>query len=645
MLALLIACHRVPADTDTPPVDTEQVVDTEDTGVELPGVLRLGPPTPVVGAYGIAATPDTVYVSNLHVPFITLVDPATGAWAGSIDLRDVGIEKTNFPRIYTDDEQLWVVNLETDTLHRWALTDHALLDPVVVGGTVSASRMIDGVLWVATEEGPLFSVTGSAVEQHGSVPGGAEALYVAEDLVSLVFPDERFVRAHALDGAQLWERRFDEPELQQTLVHDGRVYVTSRQAGEVLVLDDGEVAGTVATGSDPFGLYLHEGQVLVTNRQGAELGASGSYEGAPGTVVGLTEELEIDWSVELDKTIHFLAWDGSAMWTTNEDSLNVSAFDPATREVLLTGPRLGLTLDHLAEHGGAYYAGSHLTDELWKADLRERTATGLETCGWPFQAVFVGEVGWTICQESGDLQSFSPEGMTTLEVEDVRGSFHRVCDDGVCAGHDLLVYGAEHDGELVWTEASGPSVRWLDGTVLSLDDQVGGATVQHMGLASLDDLLVFGPVTQQLYRVVDRAIVDAVPIDGVAATDPLVVDGDRVWAGHQAFSAELDEVASIPEGWSVVAAGDGAVVALDDWELASFSGDTLEQTGSLSLRDLRVPPTEIWEGHAGPIVTRIADGELIVGNAFWGTLERRALADLEPLGDDEPAAAGNWSGL
>ncbi len=574
-----------------------QAVDTAQDP-EPPGVLRLGPPTPSVGVYGVAAHPDDpyIYVSNLHVPFLTLADPATGAWSGSLDLRDLGIQKTNFPRIWHDGSTVWITNLDSDQLLGFDAASHSTVDPITMPGTVSAARLVGESLWVATEEGAALRYEQGELLESVAVQGQAEAIFAEDDLLVLVYPDDQLLRAWDRSGEPLWELLLNEPEPSELWIMDGRVFVAARVAGEVLAIEDGAVVDRVHTGSDTFGLDQHGELLLVTNRQGAALPESGSYEGGPGLVTALDRDLQPQWSVETAKTIHFLGWDGRYLWTANEDSLQLSAIDPEAHREAIRGPRLGLTLDHLAEHQGRIYMGSHLTDELWRADLGAASSALLDSCGWPFQAAFVGQQGWVVCQESGDLQRFDPQSLEILETQDIQGSFHRICEDGLCTGHSLLVYALAHEDQLVWTEASLPSLRWQDGAVLSLPEKARGSAVQHLGIVELaGDLLVFGPATQQIYRVQDREIVDQ----------------------------------------TVEAAGEGVIIASQGWELASFDAAGLQELARLSMRELRVPPTEIWDLQPGPLRLLVSSqGELLVANAFWGTLERRGLPQLEPLGDD-----------
>ena len=341
-------------DGDAANGDTSGSDTSGDTASNLgPGILRLGPPAPAVGAYGVAAYPghDRVYVTNLHVPWITIVDPETGAWSGGIDLRLVGIEKTNFPRVYLDGETLWVVNLEMDEVVGFDMETLEPVVPAALAGTVSASRMIDDVLWIATTEGEVLQVEGGDVVARTAVKEAATALYAEQDLIALVYQDAQEVLGYDRSGSVLWEVSIEDPLLEEVVIAEGRTFVAARQSGDVLVIENGEVNRWVNTGSDTFGLTRHEDLLLVANRQGAALPESGSYEGDPGVVTALNFAMEPVWSVALSKTLHFLAWDGSLWWTVNEDSLVMSAVDPETGTVAIEGPRIGVTLDHLEERG------------------------------------------------------------------------------------------------------------------------------------------------------------------------------------------------------------------------------------------------------------------------------------------------------
>ncbi len=653
LLAFSVPLASLPVACMAPKGDTAADLGGDSGSVDAaaPGVLRLGPPSPTVGIFGVAAHPDAdfVYVSNLHVPWITLVDKETGAWAGSLDLRDVGQDEAYFPFLYIDGRNIWATNWAEGTIGGFALADHAPLDPIVLpadpgeGATEHA-----GSLWVSLADGRLVEYRDG--EEISTVEVGASPgiLAVTDDRIA-VLHEGRVVTLYDRKGTALWSRALRETRVEAIAIIGSSVYVADRASGDVLRIEEGEELGRVHTGSDTFGLFVHDGRLLVTNRQGAELPESGTFEGAPGLVTALQPDLSVDWTLSLATTVHFLSWDGQAMWTANEDDLVMSRVDVDQGVELLRGPHIGLTLDVLSEHDGRIWAGSHLTDQIWAADFDSASAASVDVCSWPFQALFTdaGEA-WTVCQEEGALVRFDPDAMVELERVTLDHGLHRPCVDGLCIGHSLLAWVADDHGDVAWTSPYDVSVHWRDGTTVALEPEtVDTIGLQHMGMVAVDDaLFAWNPLDSSVSRIVDSTVLDRVVVEGSPKGVPLVADGSRTWAGKQAFSADLAEVARLPHDRTVVAAGAGVVVGLDDDSLATYDADSLELLARLDLDRLRVVPGTVKGGETTPqrfIVT--SDGELIVGDLFKGTLERRSLPDLGPLGDDEIVSVGDWAEL
>lgn len=418
------------------------------------------------------------------------------------------------------------------------------------------------------------------------------------------------------------------------------------------MLEDGAVQDRRHLGSDTFALVRHGDEVLATCRQGAELPASGAYEGSPGTVIALDHDLELQWEIETDKTIHFLAWDGALWWVAAEDALRVVAIDADAGELALRGPRVGLTLDHLEQQGARLYIPSHLTDEVLVLDQGEDPALrSVLSCGWPLVSALHGGQLTVICQETGELQRLDPDDLEELARDKLASTFHPPCEDGLCTGHDVLVDLSVHDGALALSDPALPGVRWDDGReAVALDmpsERMEG--LQHMGVRALGEaLLVYEPRDAHVWRVVDDEQTGSRGSTGLAHDEPLVLDVDRAWLGDIAIDAELTVVASLPEGDRVALATESWLVALRGTDLVVYDRHQLEEQTHLSVDALRSPPLvhDRNEDSRGPLrLHEVATDVLLVANTFRGTLEYRALPGLEPIGSDEVLPIGAWEAL
>lgn len=632
MLLLLLACR----DPGPAPVVTPDATDT------APGVLRLGPPAPSVGAYGIAAPPGSgkVYVSNLHVPFLTVADAATGEWIDAIDLREGCAEYAFFPRLYVAGDVLWITHTAEDRLCRYDVAASAWLAPVEVDGLGGVT--VDGTdVWIATPDS-LARHDGADFVEEIPAPGWASALDVDGDTFALLMGPDETVALLKRDGEVRWEADL-RGELQDVALFEGRVVVTERRAGDVVTLVDGAEVDRLHTGSDTFAIDRLGGQLLVTNRQGAELPESGAYEGDPSLVTALDAELEVLWRVEVSKTIHFLAYDGELVWTANEDALRLSAIDPVAGVEVLRGEPIGLTIDHVSGDDGVVYFGSHLTDEVWRVDLAGEASVA-DVCGWPFVVVPASEGLVVPCEEDGEVWTLDPDTLAVRDSEDVAGTFFPACPEGLCTGHDALVGAASTDGGVAWSDPHEGALRWLGGASVDLGDFPEPGDIRHFDVAGLGaTVLAFEPRTQTVYAVADGAVFGSLAITEESATFPLVADGDRVWVGGGALDGALSEVARLPTDLIAQAAGDGWIVAIEGEELVVVAADTLAEAGRVGLADLRVPPWRDMGGVLNPVRLRVAGGELLVANTMRGTIERRALPELGPLGDDTPLALGRWA--
>jgi hypothetical protein len=647
-LLLLAACtcrsSVVPSDSDDSAVD----------GITVDaGVLRLGPPAPAVGIYDIVAHPEggKLYLSNLHVPFVTVLDTATGAWSDALDLRDQGQEYTSFQHLFVADGVLLATDQDKQALLRWSLEDHSVLEPISLDAPFMAGLTSDEGLWIALPD-RLLRYQDDAVVEQLPLPFAVQAFDVDDQRVAMLSLDTGELLLTARDGSPLWQVELEETWLNDLLLVGEQVWVTDRESGDVIVFEDGLVLDRRHLGSDTFALVRHGDAVLATCRQGAELPASGAYEGAPGTVIALDQDLEPLWELETDKTIHFLAWDGELWWVAAEDALRVVAIDADAGEVALRGPRVGLTLDHLEQQGARLFIPSHLTDELLVVDQGDEPALGsVPSCGWPLVSALHGGELTVICQETAGLQRLDPDSLDELALDVLATTFHPPCDAGLCTGHDVLVDLSEHDGAMVLTDPALPGVRWDDGRqALPLtmpSERMEG--LQHMGVRELGGaLLVYEPRSATLLSVVDGEIAGSRAISEPVHDEPLVVDGARAWVGRSAVDEALEVVASLPEGSRVALATASWVVALEGTDLVVYDSSDLAERARLSVDALRSPPLvhDRTQDSRGPLrLHEAATDILLVANTFRGTLEYRTLPGLEPLGSDEVLPLGAWADL
>lgn len=621
LFLLLLACARRSADS----ADSADSATVE----ALPGVWRIGPPAPSVGIYGIAAHPDgaEVYVSNLHVPWITVVDPATGAWVDAIPL---GVDSPSFPVLAVTERTLWATAFNLAEVLRYDVDTHEALAPVVPAvPPVAITPASSGGLWIGLADASAVRYEDDVVLEQVALPVVPSAL--ASDATGLAFLSADAHTVGFVGASGSWSATLDADTLNSVAVLDGAVYVTERTSGDVIALREGAVVGRVHAGSDTFTVVADGDHLLVTNRQGAELPASGAYEGAPGQVIALSPTLERLWTTDFDRTVHFIALSGDNGWVANEDALRLSAFDRQTGEVTVEGPPVGLTLDSFAVYAGTLWFPSHLTDELWSLDGAQ-----IQTCGWPLVAVPKGDDLWFPCQMSGEL------GHANGSPVPVASTFQTDCgDDALCTSHDLLLDATLHDGELWYSDPYDQTVRSESGARFALAPVAEEAEhAQHMALVSLGDTLyVFEPRDQKVYAMNGDATVTTVAtVSGGTADFALIADQDRLWAGGASLDGQ--RVRGI-----VQAAGDGVVLAIDGWDLIAYDRETLLEVGRRDLSTLRVPLSPNPVGGPRPVRLRVDSGGVWVANLMRGTVERLSLPGLDVLGTDEVRAVGRWSDL
>lgn len=619
-LGVLVACQRDGADTkDSPPVDEG----------DTPGVWRLGPPAPSFGLYGVAADGDAVYVSNQHAPWITVADAATGEWVDALSLADAGAAAPAAPELARVDRTLYATALPDGLLLRWDLDTRDALPPLALDPAPTAMVGADGAVWVATADSFVARLDGEELVDRVDIDAVADRVAVGADAVAWIEGDRVGWASRTSD------ERWAVPvagTLGDLAVVGDTVYVSEREAGDLVALRAREEVARVHVGADPGAVVWDVDQLLVVDRQGAALPSGGTYAGAPGVVVALDAALEERWRVDVERTPYFLAWDGARWWTAGEDSMRLAAFGRDGTPIL-RGPPLGLTLDSVAWSGETLLLPSHITDEVW---VLGEDATAVDTCGWPLVAVPDpdGQV-WVPCQMDGDVLRFDLDG--DVATTDVAETFQPGCGGAVCTGRDLLLDAVWHAGQLWWSDPQRLAVRAWDGTILPLDVEAAQApAVQHLDLASAEELYAFEPRDQRLYgldsggRLDLTGVADDFPI---AATGPLRI-GDVVVEGFVVTGA-------LP---GIAVAGGELTWVRADWDLLAIEDGV--EIGRMSLHDLRVPPDVAPDGAPGPLRYSVGpDGALWVVNLVRGTVERREARSLAAIGTDEIRAVGRWATL
>jgi len=652
-LVLALGCSSKDADTG-------RLVDTGEP-TRAAGVLRLGPPAPAVGIYGVAADQGRVFVSNLHVPFVTIVDGDQGTWADALDLRELGLNSSFFPQLFTTDTHLWITSFDTEQLAMYTLDSLSPVGLVTLDSKPAGVDAVDDGLWVSLQDGRLVRLNGKRVEESVEVGLWATALDVGVDadgeaVFGMLDANARNVSWVDRTGAVSWTTELALwSDLNDVAVVGDYLAVVDRGSGELLLVSDEGVVDKRVTGSDTFGVESFEGDVLVVNRQGHQLPASGAYEGAPGTVTRLDMNLDTVWQAEMGKTIHFLAWDDGVFWTVNEDSLNVSAFEPETGEVILHGPPLGLTIDHLSSSASHWWFGSHLTDEVWAVDGGQQALEGgasasvdaAGVCGWPFVTVPIDETLWVPCQEDGSVHALSTSDLSVVDTTKLVETFHPSCEGGLCTGHAQFVSATAFEDQLVFTDPRESAVRALDGSTLVVGESGVADRIQHFDVVAFGgEMLSFDPVSQTIVRIGADGVLDSREIEDEAWTFPLVVDDERVWVARTAYDLSLSEVASIDTAGMVVAAGYGWIIGIEDRDLVVWAADSLEEAGRLSAYALRAPPFETEKDRLDPLRFELVDDEtLLIGNTFRGTLELRTLPALTSVGGEQVVALGSWAAI
>jgi len=632
--------------SDTGPFGDSGALDTSGAGSAAPGVYRFGPPAGTAGAYDNAWNGDTLYVSNLHTPFVTMLDRG-GQWTGALDLRDAGATYAAMPRLYKVGDALWVSDAEAGRFWRFTLADHAPLAPVATELPFTAARVAGGTLYVALEDGRVQAWQESAWIEVWASGLAIAAFDVAEGQLGWVDTDRGWVGVKGIGAAPGWRAETSARKVDDVRLVGGRLLVADRLGGRVDAWGDGAVVATATPGWDPFSLEPDDSGVVVVVREGAERPASGAYEGAPARVVRLDADLKEVWSLDVGKTAHFLARGTDGWWVTNEDELTVSLIDPAAGVELMRSPAIGLVLDSVAEDAsGRVWSASHLTDELFWFDPGVEDVRTPATCGWPFFAVIDAAVAYVPCQDEGEVRGYDLDSLDEVARYDLGGTLHPECPEGICTSHTEFPGGAIVGGSLRVADPHDMALVDAEGSELAVfgDPLLPRGDGGHYQVIEVDGQAVVADLRAR--RLVHVGTGATTSWSGGPAAFPIVATGGGYWVGHERFDTALAPSGALADTVSVVAGNDRWIVGVATEELVVFDADTLIEVGRLPLAELRAPPYRHRGDEPGPMRYLVTTGgELLVANTFRATLERRSLPDLAPVGTDEVRALGTWAAL
>ena len=367
--------------------------------MRLQGKVALGPAVAnTVGIYGVIAVPESnrIYCSNLHTPWLTIIDTAKRSFIGVVPLEEREqrglMEMARHPgsgRIYVSNELkncLYVVDPGKDRLES-------------VVPTLSQPHYIDfdsrtGRIFVACGGDNSVLILDAKHQKLGSVKVGAAPWGIATDalrrrLYVVCQADQTLWRIHldSLEPVGPPAKLGKMPRCAAVDPSTGNVFVADRRDRRLLVFspDSTGPLARLETEFDAMGLTLdfRFRRIYVVNR----MGKLEEEIGQPGTVSVIDlERMATVRHVPVGKISHYLALDDRHAYVTNEDSLDVSVLDRERMEESGRIEDLGQTLDDLAIHrgNGRVYIPSHLTDDAIVVDIDARKAIARPKVGsWP----------------------------------------------------------------------------------------------------------------------------------------------------------------------------------------------------------------------------------------------------------------------
>ncbi len=363
------------------------------------GKIALGPEIAnTVGIYGIVAVPERrrLYCSNLHTPWLTIIDTQARKFIGVVPLEDYELrglmEIARHPasgHIYVASELnhcLYVVNPATGRREEKIQTGG---EPHYVDFDERSGRIF--VSCGAENSVMMFSPDH---RKRKSIPVGKEPWGIAVD------SRRRALYVACQGDRTLWRLHLDRlepvappaplgkmPRCAAVDPATGRIFVTHRRERRLLAFEPGggDAIAAAETEWDSIGVTVdfRYRKIYVVNR----MGRLEEEIGQPATVSVIdAERMRTVRHVEVGKISHYLALDEHHAYVTNEDSLDVSVLDRERMEEIARVSRLGQTVDGMTIHPrtGRIYIPSHLTDELIVAGPVARKAVARAKVGsWP----------------------------------------------------------------------------------------------------------------------------------------------------------------------------------------------------------------------------------------------------------------------
>ena len=363
------------------------------------GTIALGPAAGnTVGIYGVVSVPERrrLFCSNLHTPWLTVVDTKARAFAGVIRLEEREqrglMEMARHPRtgrIYVANELrhcLYVVDPEKERLEAVIETGR---EPHYVDfdertGRVFVACGADNAVLVLDANHRKLKTLGV-----GAAPWGVAADSMRRRLYVVCQGDRTLWRFHMepLEPIGAPIRLGAMPRFVAVDPVTGNVLAGDRRERRLLVLD-GDSGRRIAAPEiefDSIGITVDVRfrRYYVVNRMGRleeEIGQPSSV-----SVID-AERLVTLRHAPVGKIAHYLALDDRQAYVANEDSLDVSVLDRGRMEEVARIDKLGQTVDGMTIHpgNGRIYVPSHLTEEVIVADPAAGKAIARAKVGsWP----------------------------------------------------------------------------------------------------------------------------------------------------------------------------------------------------------------------------------------------------------------------
>lgn len=396
--------------------------------MRLVGRIQLGPEVAnTVGVYGVVAVPERsrLYCSNLHTPWLTVIDTSARKFVGIVPLEEQEqrglMEMARHPlsgRIYVSNEIkncVYVVDPAKERLEHVVETGrepHYMDFDERTGRIFVCCGADNAVLVLSPEHRKIASV------RVGAAPWG-----IAVD------SRRRVLHAVCQGDGTLWRLHLDRlnpiapparlgamPRCAAVDPLTGDVLVAHRRERRMLLFkwQSGESIASAGTEWDSIGITVdfRYRRYYVINR----MGRLEEEIGQPATISVIdAEHMRTERHVPAGKIAHYLALDEDFAYVPNEDSLDVAVFDRARMTELGRIRDLGQTVDGMEIHpaNGRIYVPSHLTDEVIVADPRAGRAIARPRVGsWPSGVAIDSRRGLVYCT------NMDPGNVTVLRDTD-----------------------------------------------------------------------------------------------------------------------------------------------------------------------------------------------------------------------------------